>query len=94
MEFLGIKDIPVAMVQSLGEVFQDAQVRTRSMVMEVPDGEGGTIKQVGMPIKLSGTPGLVRELAPALGEDTDRTLKELDYSSDEIGRLRQCGAVQ
>jgi crotonobetainyl-CoA:carnitine CoA-transferase CaiB-like acyl-CoA transferase len=43
--------------------------------MEHP--EAGTVYGLGIPIKLSGTPGSIRRPAPLLGQHTDEILAEL-----------------
>ena len=45
------------------------------------------------PMKLSGTPGGIRNRAPKLSEHTDEILAELGYSSSEIEGIRSAKAV-
>ena len=92
-EFLSQKDVPIGKVYSVDEVVNDPQVRQRQMVIEVEHPTEGKVKQVGIAIKLSDTPGKVRSLAPALGEHTEETLKGLGYSEQKIGQLRQEGVI-
>lgn len=87
------KDVTVGKVYSLDEALNDPQVRHRRMVIDVPHPTEGTAPQVGIPIKLSDTPGSVRRLAPSLGEHTDEVLKELGYSQQAIAELRHQGVV-
>jgi crotonobetainyl-CoA:carnitine CoA-transferase CaiB-like acyl-CoA transferase len=83
-ELLRSEGIPVGKVQSLDEVFEDPQVRRRNMVVEVPDPEFGTVRQLGIAAKLSQTPGSVRTLAPTFGEHTTEVLRSLGYSNEDI----------
>jgi len=92
-ELLGQKDIAVAKVYSLDEVFADPQVLHRKMVVEMDDSAEGKVKQVGIAIKLSDTPGKIRSLSPTLGENTGEVLIGLGYNKREIDKLRQEGAV-
>ena len=48
---------------------------------------------VGIPIKLSDTPGQIRRLGVVVGSDTDAVFADLGYAPDEIARLRAAGAI-
>jgi crotonobetainyl-CoA:carnitine CoA-transferase CaiB-like acyl-CoA transferase len=53
----------------------------------------GPIKALGIPVKLSETPGAVDRPAPLVGEHTTELLRELGYDDDAQGRLRTAGVV-
>ena len=89
IELLGHKNIPITKVYELDEVFSDAQIRHRNMVVEVDHPEAGKVKQIGIAIKLSDTPGEIRSLSPRPGEHTRKVLQDLGYSDEEIGILRE-----
>ena len=88
-EFLSQKDVPVGKVYSLDEVFADPQVLSRKMLIEVEHSTEGKIKQPGISIKLSDTPGKVRSLAPLPGEHTSEILAGLGFTQQKINKLRQ-----
>jgi len=92
-EWLRQTDTCVAPVFSLDEVFADPQVVGRNMLLELEHPKVGKVKQVGISIKLSETPGAVRSLAPRPGEHTDELLVDLGYTKEEIEELRSLGAV-
>ncbi len=92
-ELLSQKDVPIGKVYSLDEVFADPQVLHRKMLVELERPEGGKIKQVGIAIKLSDTPGKIRSLPPSTGEHTDEILGSLGYSEQRIIELHQEGTV-
>jgi crotonobetainyl-CoA:carnitine CoA-transferase CaiB-like acyl-CoA transferase len=69
-----------APVLSLDEVFDDPHIKERGLLVEMDHPELGKIKQVGIPIRFSDTPGEVRSLAPAPGQHTTEVLLELGYS--------------
>jgi len=68
-------------------------VMHRQMVLDVEHPTLGKVRQLGIVPKLSDTPGKVRSLSPLLGEHTDEILSGLDYTSEEIDKLRQEGVV-
>ena len=50
------------------------------MIVEVEAPDGEKVKQVGISVKLSETPGSIRSLAPKLGQHTDEILADLGYN--------------
>lgn len=87
------KNIPIGKVLSLKEVFADPQVLHRRMVMELEHPSEGKVRQVGIGIKLSDTPGRFRSFASLAGGDTDETLKGLGYTAGQIEELRRSGVI-
>ena len=87
------RDLLCAPVRGLDEAVADPQVQHNEMVVEVPHPTLGRFRSIGIPIKLSETPGEVRLPPPGLGEHTDDVLAEAKYSREEIARLRAEGAV-
>jgi len=85
------RDICVAPVYSLDEVFADPHVQARGMVAELPHPQFGPVRMVGIAPKFSETPGAVRRLAPKRGEHTEEVLKEAGYSQAEIDEMRSAG---
>ena len=83
----------VTPVLEIDEVLADPQVLHRQMVVELEHPNGGIVKQLGIPIKLSKTPGRIRSLAPLPGEHTDEILTGLGYSKDEIDQLEEKGII-
>lgn len=83
----------VPVYETLDEVFSDPQILHRKMIIEVEHPTLGKVKQPGIPIKLSDTPGSVRSLAPLPGEHTNSILSDLGYTKREIQKLRSDNAV-
>jgi crotonobetainyl-CoA:carnitine CoA-transferase CaiB-like acyl-CoA transferase len=75
-------------VYDVEEVFEDPQILARQMVVETDHPEFGKVKEVGVAIKMSETPGTVRRAAPYRGEHTDEVLRELGMKQEEIQTLR------
>ena len=92
-ELLKEKDIPVAKVYSIDEVFSDPQVLHRHMAVEIEHPTLGKVKQVGIPLKLSDTSGSIRSLAPTLGKHNEEILCNLGYTTEQIVELRKVGAI-
>jgi len=81
--------VPNGPILSLAEVFAHPQVRHRRMLAEMNHPTAGRIKQTGLPIKLSDTPGRLRTPPPTLGQHTDAILRELGISDADIKELRR-----
>jgi len=92
-QLLGPKDISIAPVLNFDEVFSDPHVLHRQMVVEVDHPKLGKVKQVGIGVKFSQTPGEIRNTAPLPGQHTEEVLIDLGYSQDDIDRLREIGAI-
>ncbi|MEA2309285.1 MAG: alpha-methylacyl-CoA racemase, partial [Thermoleophilaceae bacterium] len=78
----------------LDEALDSELVRAREMVVELEQpGADRPVRQLGVPIKLSRTPGGVQGPGPALGEHTDEVLAALGYSAEDVDALKESGAV-
>ena len=87
--------IPCGPIQTIAEVCADPQVLHRRMVQEMDHPVAGRIRQLGVPIKLSSTPGSLRLPPPMLGQHTDEVLAErLRLSRRAIEKLRAAGAIR
>ena len=93
--FRELKDsnVCIAKVYNIDEVFSDPQMLHRQMLSEIEHPKLGKVKQVGVAIKLSETPGKIRSTAPLLGEQTEEILQSLGYDEQKIDRLRKVGAI-
>lgn len=74
--------IPVGPVRTYDEVYADPQVKAREMVAEIDHPIAGRTRTLGIPVKLSATPGKLRRPAPRLGEHTEEILAELKARKD------------
>ncbi|MBN1847467.1 MAG: CoA transferase [Deltaproteobacteria bacterium] len=77
-------DTQVAPVYSFDEVPDDPHIHHRKMILDVDHPEYGKIRQLGIPIKLSRTPGQIRKSAPIPGENTTEILDSLGYTKEQI----------
>jgi alpha-methylacyl-CoA racemase len=87
-------DICVGRMLTLEELEHDPQIRARNMIVEVETPTGEKVKQVGISVKLSETPGSIRSLAPELGQHTDAILADLGYTTEDVARWRTDGAIK
>jgi crotonobetainyl-CoA:carnitine CoA-transferase CaiB-like acyl-CoA transferase len=80
--------VPAGPIYDIAQAFADPQVLARDMVVTL-DGE----RHLGVPVKLSRTPGAVTRAAPKLGEHTDEVLTEYGFDADEIAALHTGGIL-
>ena len=91
--FLNDRGVACGPIYNLAEVFADPQIRHEDMLVEMPHPVHGTVKLLGMPVKLSDTPGAFLLPPPLLGEHTDEVLRELGYSAEAIADLRAAEVI-
>ena len=78
----------------LDEALDSELVRSRKMVVELDQpGAASPVRLLGVPVKLSRTPGAPARPGPALGEHTHEVLIALGYSDEEIAALLESGAA-
>jgi crotonobetainyl-CoA:carnitine CoA-transferase CaiB-like acyl-CoA transferase len=86
--------VPCAAVRGVDEVLADPQLAAREMIQSVSHPEAGPLKVLGVPIKLSDTPGSVDRPPPRLGEHTAGVLQEvLGLQPGEIAELGADGVI-
>jgi crotonobetainyl-CoA:carnitine CoA-transferase CaiB-like acyl-CoA transferase len=80
-------------IHDYAEVFADPHTRAREMEVTMEHPEEGTVRGLGIPVKLSDTPGSVRRAAPLLGEHTAEVLREAGLGEEEIAALTARGGA-
>ena len=90
---LNSKDVSIMPVLELDEVFNDPHVLHRQMLVDIDHPKFGKVKQVGIGLKFSETPGEIRHTAPLPGQDTEEVLSDLGYTIDKINSLKENGAI-
>ena len=85
--------VPCGAVRSVPEALSDPQVAARRMIEAVEHAALGMIRVLGVPIKLSDTPGHVRTAPPVLGQHTAQVLGELGVTPDAVEELRRRNVV-
>jgi crotonobetainyl-CoA:carnitine CoA-transferase CaiB-like acyl-CoA transferase len=94
LEILGKAEIPSGPVNELDEVFVDAQVRHRGMVVSVPHPFSAALTLISNPIRFSDTPLDRYEPPPTLGQHTEAVLRSLlGFTDAEIEALKEAKAI-
>jgi alpha-methylacyl-CoA racemase len=86
-------DAMIEPVLGLDEALSSELVREREMVTKLEQPGIGPVRQLGVPVKMSRTPGRADRPAPAFGEHTDEVLREAGYGEEEIAAMKEAGAA-
>jgi len=85
--------VPCGPINSIAQVFEDPHALARDMVVELEHPKAGRTRAIGLPIKLSATPGKVARPAPLFGQHTREVLAEFGFGAAEIEDLVRSGAA-
>ena len=88
VEKLQAVSVPCGPINDLEDVFSDPQLLSREMFVEMAHPTLGKIKQTGLPLKFSRTPGGLDRPPPLLGEHNREVLQEIGFSITEIEELK------
>ena len=91
-EFLEI-EVCHSRIQGYEDVLRDPLFLEREMIVPVLQGDGTISKALGIPVKLSETPGSLRTPPVDFGEHTRQVLLELGYTNAEIDDFFERGIV-
>ena len=86
-------DTCTAPVYSIAELVRDPHLRQRGMICDVEHPTRGSVAQTGIMVRMSETPGTIRNVDPQPGEFTEAILSEVGYTQQQIGELRAAGVV-
>jgi len=90
---LGQRELLWEPVRDYAEVAADPQMTENEYIVDFDHPVHGMVKEVGIPLKLSNTPGKIRKPAPELGQHTEEVLLEIGYTWEEIAKLREEKAI-
>jgi crotonobetainyl-CoA:carnitine CoA-transferase CaiB-like acyl-CoA transferase len=94
MKRLEAVGVPAGRIRTVPEVCESDHLRAREMVVALPHPKAGTVRMMGVPIRLHGTPGKARTAPPVLGADTEPVLRRvLGLQPAAVRRLRDAGVI-
>jgi len=86
-------DVPVGPVNDVAEILADPHVRARRLVGSFDYPGVGEFKALALPYKFLGWDPPEIGRPPALGEHTEQILTSLNYSKEQIEKLREKRAI-
>ena len=86
--------IPCGRLNDYAHVFADPHLDARGLFVDLPHPVLGTVRAIGSPVHMSGTPPVMRSAAPRLGEHTRTVLAEAGLSAEAIDGLFAGGAAR
>jgi len=93
LDILEDAGLPAGPVLTIKQMHADPQTIAREMVPETDHPVAGRVQAIGLPVKLSATPGGVVAPAPLFGQHTREVLVEAGYSESEIAAFLESGGV-
>ncbi len=88
IERLNVAGVPCGPINSIDQVFADAQVKHLGLAQELASDGQAPVSYVSQPMKLSRTPSKIVRHPPEQGEDTDAILAELGFTPAQIADAR------
>jgi crotonobetainyl-CoA:carnitine CoA-transferase CaiB-like acyl-CoA transferase len=82
-------NIPCSPVQSIEEFMNHPHIDANNLAVEIQEEGLGKVKEMNIPVELSGAPGSIKGPSPKLGQHTAEVLSGLEYSMKEIEAFRQ-----
>ena len=82
-----------APIRTPDEALASDLFKAREMVTDLTYSDGTTRKALGVPVKMSQTPGAIKSPPPSFGQDTAAVLKEFGYTDQQIDEFRQQGVL-
>ncbi|MGO9994935.1 MAG: CoA transferase [Steroidobacteraceae bacterium] len=85
--------LPYGIVQIPAEIVNDPQLLANQIIVPINDGSASPKYTVDSPMTIKETPKVPPGAASGLGEHTDQVLREIGFTTDQIGALRASGAI-
>jgi len=94
LDLLDKAGVPCTRVNYFREMFDNQQFQESGLIAGHESADLGPLKQLGMVLKLSETPGHLQRAAPGLGQHNDEILAENGYTPDQIEQMRTKGVIK
>ncbi|QUH02829.1 CoA transferase [Saccharopolyspora erythraea] len=85
--------VPCAPIATMDQVFGDEHLNQRDFFWDAPHPDLGGVRQIGSPMRFSGTPVRRGAAGPVLGADTAEVLGEAGFGAEDLDRLRRAGVI-
>ena len=86
--------LPSGPINELDKVFENEQIKSREMQIELPHSIDNKVTLLNSPIKIPTSPTKTHKAPPTLGEHTEEILKEkIGLDQDTVARLRDEGIL-
>jgi crotonobetainyl-CoA:carnitine CoA-transferase CaiB-like acyl-CoA transferase len=82
-------DVCVEPVLTIPEMAEHPHTQTRGLIVNVPKPDGTSQRQVGSPIRFSGSEAEYKGVGTAVGAHTEEVLLEIGYNQKEVDILRK-----
>ena len=93
VEALEKAGVPCGPIYNIEQVYADPHVQSREMAVELEHPKSGSIRNIGVAVKLHDTPGSVRTPAPILGQHSEEVLDQYGYAESDIAALKDAGIL-
>ncbi|MFC2020146.1 CaiB/BaiF CoA transferase family protein [Chloroflexota bacterium] len=86
--------VPCGPVNTIPQAAEDPQIKAREMIVELEHPGTGKIPLIGIPVKLSATPGQIKTPAPTVGEHNQEVYGGLlGLNAEELQKLQDEGII-
>ena len=93
VELLNAAGVPCGPINTIPQVFEDAQVKEREMLVRIPHPAAGSVPQVASPMKFREAPLAYDRAPPLNGQHTREILSEFGLGAAEIDALAAQGII-